>query len=314
MIGSNRILIVDEMHESIGFLLKNAGFTPDYKPDIRRNKMLSEIADCFGLIIRNKTTVDRELVDAGSELRFVARAGAGIDKLDEKYLMEKNIHIINAPEGNRDSLGEHTLGMLLSLMHNINVADCEIKRGIWRRKENRGIELKGKTIGLYGYGHMGGSFAEKLKGMSCEVIAYDKYRFGFSDEHVTEVVLEELMKRTEILSIHVPFTDETKFMFDRDYLMKFSKIKILLNTARGEIVRLKDVLDILEKDILCGLGLDVLENEKMDTYSQEENIIFEKLKSHKNVILTPHVAGWTHESYIRINEIIVDKIVSLNSV
>ncbi|MEM8939900.1 MAG: NAD(P)-dependent oxidoreductase [Bacteroidota bacterium] len=308
MKDSKRVLIVDDMHESILPLLKNEGFEPVYLPVIRRDEILEIIPEFEGLFIRSKTRVDKELVDKAGNLTFVARAGAGLDKLNEEYLKSKGIIIVNAPEGNRDALAEHTLGMLLSILHRLHFAHQQVRQGIWDRKGNRGVELKGKVVGIYGVGYMGKAFARKLTGMCCEVIGYDKYASDFKDESVKSVSLEELFRRTEILSIHVPLNDETRYLFDKLYLSKFQNLKILINTARGKILRTEDVADLLDQGSIYGAAMDVLENERPETYSDEEKTTIDRLSNHPSVIITPHIGGWTYESYQRINEVLIEKL------
>ncbi|MEP0367687.1 MAG: NAD(P)-dependent oxidoreductase [Cyclobacteriaceae bacterium] len=303
-----RVLIADKMHDSITALLREAGFEADYRPAITREEILSTIGNYKGLIIRSKTDVDKEIIDLGTSLEFVCRAGAGIDKVDYPYLTSKNIRLVNAPEGNRDAVGEHAIGMLLSLFHNINVANAEVKSGKWDREGNRGWELRKKTVGIFGYGFMGSSLARKLQGFGCNIIAYDKYKVGYSTQYVEEVDLETFKKETEILSIHVPLTSETRELFDEDFLKDFEKLKVVLNTARGEVLKLSALIALLEGKKLIGAGLDVLENEKIGKLSGQEQINFDKLKTMDNVILTPHVAGWTFESYERINKVLVRKL------
>lgn len=305
---SRRVLIVDEMHESILPLLRDRGYDPVYLPVISRKEILEIIDGFFGLIIRSKTKVDQELVDKAVKLKFVARAGAGIDKLDVTYLASKKIEIINAPEGNRDALAEHALGILLSVLHRLNYSYNEVRNGVWDREGNRGIELKGKVVGIYGVGNMGHSFAQKLSGLGCEVIGFDKYNLDIESDYVHQVALEELMDRTEILSLHIPLTNETKHLFDKVYLSRFKRLKILINTARGEILKTNDLVELLDEGNIYGAGLDVLENEKPDTYSKKDKEFMNKLMSYPNTIITPHVGGWTYESYQRINEVLVKKI------
>lgn len=303
-----RVLIVDDLHESILPLLKAEGYDPVYSPVIRREEILEIIPEFTGLVIRSKTNVDKELVDKAANLKFVARAGAGIDKLDEEYLKSKDIVIVNAPEGNRDALAEHALGLLLSVLHRLHFSHQQVNKGIWDREGNRGIELKGKVVGIFGVGFMGKRFSRKLAGMGCEVIGYDKYAVNFGTETVKEVSLNELFERTEILSIHIPLNGETRYLFDKVYLSNFQNLKILVNTARGEILRTSDLADLLEDGSIYGAALDVLENEKPDTYSEEERDLIKRLASHPNVIMTPHVGGWTFESYRRISEVLVQKL------
>ncbi len=289
-------------------MLENAGFWPDYQPTIRRDGILQIIDQYVGIIVRSKTQIDKELIHKAINLQFVARAGAGIDNVDYPELTKNNIKLVNAPEGNRDALGEHTAGMLLTLLHKIHTANMQVKNGTWNREANRGYELKGKTVGVYGYGYMGSAFAKKLKGFDCSVIIYDKYKSGLSNEFAQQVDLSTFRRETEILSLHIPLTSETRYLFDEYYLDQFPKLRILLNTSRGKVLSLKALDMLLDRTKLIGAGLDVLENEKIDQLNPEEQEIFNRLAARENVIITPHVAGWTHESYKRINEIIVSKI------
>jgi len=308
MSQNKRVLIVDEMHESILPLLRDEGYEPVYLPIISRSEILEIIGDFHGLFIRSKTKVDKELVDMAQQLKFVARAGAGLDKLDADYLDTKDVVIVNAPEGNRDSLAEHALGILLSVLHRLNISFEQVKDGIWDREGNRGIELNGKVVGIYGVGYMGKAFARKLSGLGCEVIGYDKYFHSFEDEFIKEVSLQDFFDRSEIVSIHVPLTDETRYLFDRSYLANFKNLKILVNTARGKILNLQDLASLLAAGELYGAALDVLENEKPETYSEAEKETITTLSAHPNVIITPHVGGWSYESYQRINEVLVEKL------
>jgi len=303
------VLIVNKMHRSIAAMLEEIGWQADYQPTITRQGILDILPKYQGLIIRSKTVVDQELLEKGDNLKFVARAGAGLDQIDISALEKRNIDLINAPEGNRGALGEHAIALLLSLLHNIDKGSNEVKYGKWDREGNRGIELGGKTIGIYGYGYMGSSFAEKLSGFGCRVIAFDKFKDEFAERPIQEVSLEHFVQETEILSIHVPLTSETRNLFSANYLRSFKKLKFVLNTARGEVLPLKGVLELLEEGKLLGAGLDVLENEKLDSLNSSEREVFEALAMRPDVIMTPHVGGWTHESFVRINEVIVSKMI-----
>ncbi|MEQ8471639.1 MAG: NAD(P)-dependent oxidoreductase [Marinoscillum sp.] len=305
---NNKVLVVDKMHESLSGLFKSAGYFADYRPDIKPEEVHEIIHEYEGLVIRSKLNVDKALLDKATNLKFVARAGAGIDKVDYPYLSEKGIKLINAPEGNRDAVGEHAIGMLLSLLHNLNKGNKEVKSGKWDREGNRGWELKGRTVGIYGYGFMGSSLAKKLTGFDCRVIAYDKYKTRIRDTWVEQVDLETFFNEVEILSIHIPLTSETRNLFDKSYLDSFPNLKVLINTSRGEVLKLSAVNDLLESGQLIGAGLDVLENEKFDKLSDAEQQEMKRLNEKINVILTPHVAGWTFESYERINEVLIAKL------
>jgi len=305
-----KVLIVDDMHESIGQLLAEVGYEADYRPDIKPDEARSIIANYEGLIIRSKMNVDKELIDKAVNLKFVGRAGAGLDKVDYTYLTSKGIKLVNAPEGNRDALAEHTVGMLLSVFNKLNSGDAEVRQGIWHREENRGWEVMGHTVGIYGYGFMGAALAKRLSSFGCRIIAYDRYKSHVDDEFVRQVDLKTFMQETEILSIHVPLTSETRFLFDEAYFAKFTSLKMLLNTSRGEVVKLSAVNKLLDNGQLIGAGLDVLENEKINQLTPEQQKEFDQLIKRKNVILTPHVGGWSYESYRKINEVLVSKLVA----
>ncbi|MES2650750.1 MAG: 2-hydroxyacid dehydrogenase [Bacteroidota bacterium] len=306
---SKKILIVDDLHPAFAEKARALGFEVDDKPLINRAETLAIITNYVGIAVRTKFRIDKQLLDAAPLLKFVARAGAGLDNIDEVEAKEKNIQLINAPEGNCDAVGEHAIGLLLSLMNNFRKADEEIRRGIWDREGNRGYELKGKVVGLIGYGFMGQSFAKKLSGFGVKIIAYDKYKTGFSDDYVREVSMEEIVKHSDVLSLHIPLTAETKQMVNDEYLFHFKKPLFFINTARGEIVNTTAVLSQLKKGKLLGAGLDVLETEKFP--SLREQPWFDELIESGRVILTPHVAGWTFDSYRKISEVLAQKLVEM---
>lgn len=285
------------------------GYTCDYQPQIKLDEALQIIAGYGGLVIRSKFNVDKQVFDAGNNLRFVCRAGAGMDNIDEAYAKQKNIALINASEGNMDAVGEHATGLLLSLMNNFNTADAEIRDGKWDREANRGYELKGKTVGIIGYGFMGKSFAKKLSGFEVNVIAYDKYKTGFGDEYAREVSMEEIVKHSDVLSLHIPLTSETKGLVNDEYLFHFKKPIFFINTSRGQVAKLNAVVNAIKSGKILGAGLDVLEVEKFPTLAEQE--WFDYLCRSNKVILTPHVAGWTFDSYRKISEVMAGKLALL---
>jgi len=301
-----KILIVDDLHPAFKNGATALGYQVDDLPNITRAETLASIANYEGIAVRTKFKIDRELMDAAPGLKFIARAGAGLDNIDEAYAKERNIQLMNAPEGNRDAVGEHAVGMLLSLMNNHRKADIEIRNGIWDREGNRGWELKGRTVGIIGYGFMGSSFAKKLAGFDVRVIAYDKYKTGFSDAYATECSMEEIVKYSDVLSLHIPLTKETRQLVDEEYLRHFRKEIFFLNTARGEIVNTKAILEALKAGKILGAGLDVLEAEKFPNLAEQS--WYNELKASQKVILTPHVGGWTFESYRKISEVLTEKL------
>ncbi|HEY2583404.1 MAG TPA: NAD(P)-dependent oxidoreductase [Mucilaginibacter sp.] len=302
----NNILIVDDIHPVFIERAETMGYHCDYQPLIKPEEALQIIGGYTGLVIRSKFRVNREFIDAGKKLHFVCRAGAGMDNIDEIYAAKKGIMLINASEGNMDAVGEHAIGLLLALMNNFKIADEEIRSGTWKREANRGYELKGKTVGIIGYGFMGSSFARKLSGFEVNVIAYDKYKTGFSDRYAAEVSMEEIVKRSDVLSIHVPLTPETIGLVDEEYLFHFKKPIFLINTSRGKTVQIRAVLNAIKQGKILGAGLDVLEKEKFPALAEQE--WFNELRKSGKIILTPHVAGWTFDSYRKISEVMVEKL------
>jgi D-3-phosphoglycerate dehydrogenase len=303
-----RILIIDQMHESIVPLLEEKGHRVDYRPEIDREEILAVLARYEGLIIRSKTPIDAELLRTAPQLRFVARAGAGLDNIDLAYLEANGIALHHAAEGNRDAVAEHALGMLLALFNHYQQSDQQVRRGIWDREGNRGEELCGKTVGIFGYGNMGSAFAQRLRGFGVEILAYDKYKTGFGDSWVSECSFETLQEKADVLSIHVPLTPDTRYFFSQEVLAGFRKPFYLINTARGEVIRLDTLNEALANGQLRGAVLDVLEKEKLEALTASERLSFNALTQRTNVLFSPHVAGWTRESYRKINQVLVAKI------
>lgn len=309
---NNRILIIDEMHKSISPLLTKEGFEPNYSPNISREEIINHKDQFVGFVVRSKTTIDKELLEGQQELKFIARAGAGVDQCDVDYLASRNIELLNAPEGNRDALGEHVVGMLLSLSNNLRHGDMDVRNKVWDREGNRGFEISGKTVGLLGYGHMGSAAAEKLSGFGCRVIAYDKYKENYGDLYAEQVAMEDVFEQADIFSLHVPLTGETRNLVDLTYLKKFKKPIVFINASRGEVVPLKDLLAAMKDGTVRMAALDVLENEKLHFLTDAQAKVFNQLIKDDRVLFSPHVGGWSFESYQKINEVLVDKIKHLN--
>lgn len=303
-----KILIVDDLHPAFKESATTLGYEVHDQPLITRAETLTVIGDYVGIAVRTKFLIDKELMEAAPDLQFIARAGAGLDNIDEPFAKQRNIALLNAPEGNMDAVGEHATGLLLSLMNNFRNADIEVRNGIWDREGNRGYELKGRTVGIIGYGFMGKSFAKKLSGFDVNVIAYDKYKTGFTDAYAREVSMEEIVKHSDVLSLHIPLTPETRQLVNDEYLLHFRKPIFFINTARGEIVNTKAVLSAIKNNKIIAAGLDVLEVEKFPALAAQD--WFNDLKSSGKVILTPHVGGWTFESYRKISEVLAEKLSS----
>lgn len=307
-----KCLIIDRMHESLFPMLTEIGWEFDYKPELSRAEIKKIHHEYTGIIVRSKTQINQDLLGDAPTIKFVGRAGAGLDNLDLEYLSEKKIQVLHAAEGNRDAVGEHTIGILLSLLRNIVKADQEVRSFTWNREANRGVEIMNKTISIIGYGNMGQAFAKRLSGFGCKVLAFDKYKTGISDFFCEGADMDRIYKETDILSLHVPLTPETRQMVNREYLNRFSKNIVLINTSRGEVVSNADLALLLANGKVTGAALDVLENEKMNELTSADREIMMKLFRQRNVIFTPHIAGWTFESHVKINVALKDKIKSLN--
>lgn len=306
-----KILHLDSNHATLIEQLNAAGFENHEDYTSTKLEIEKKIHNYDGIIIRSRFSIDKLFLEQASRLKFIGRVGAGLENIDCKFAYSRGIELIAAPEGNRNAVGEHSLGLLLSLFNKLNKADKEIRKGKWMREDNRGIELDGKTIGLIGYGNMGKAFAKKLRGFDLTILCYD-IKPNVGDENCKQVSLENLKQNADVLSLHTPQTEDTMHMINANFINSFSKKFWLINTARGASVVTKDLVKALKVGKILGAGLDVLEYEK----SSFENLFsnnkipeaFQYLISADNVILSPHVAGWTIESKERLAKIMVDKI------
>lgn len=309
--ANNKVLFIDTAHSELEKQLNNQGFICDFYPEYTREDYIKIADNYVGIIIRSKIKLDRDFLQYCSNLKFVGRVGAGMENIDIAAAKEFNVACLNAPEGNRNAVAEQAVGMILNLFNRLLIADNEVRNGVWIREGNRGVELGGKTVGIIGYGNTGGAFAKKLSGFDVNVIAYDKYKTGFSDEYVTEVTMDEIFCKSDILSLHIPLTEETKFLVNRKYLERFEKNIYVVNTSRGKILVTRDLVDMLDSGKVIGACLDVLEYEGLSF----ENVVlpeeFRMLTKLKNVVLSPHIAGWTHESNIKMALTIADKVKKL---
>jgi D-3-phosphoglycerate dehydrogenase len=302
-----KILFIDTVHPFLKQKLEKQNYICDTAYDKSKAEIQEIIHNYQGVIIRSKFIIDKEFIDYASELKFIARAGSGLENIDVTYAKSKNINCYNAGEGNRQAVAEHALGMLLSLFNNLNKADQEIRNGKWEREENRGIELSGKTIGIIGYGNNGSAFAEILKGFDVTILAYDKYL----TEYPYQSTMESIYKQADIVSLHIPLTAETTYLVNDDFINKFEKDFYLINTARGKCVNTKDLGSTLEKGKIKGACLDVLEYEKtsFENLSQQGfTAEMQYLMDSPKTMLSPHIAGWTRESNVKISEVLLKKI------
>ncbi len=308
-----KILHIDSNHPLLWEQLEQAGFQNETDFNSTKQEVEIKIENYHGIVIRSRFKIDKTFLDKATNLKFIARVGAGLESIDCDYAIANGIHLIAAPEGNANAVGEHALGMLLALFNNLNIANNEIKSGQWKREANRGHELEGKTVGIIGYGNMGKSFAKKLSGFDVKVLCYDILP-NVGDANAIQVTLDELQEHSDVLSLHTPLTPETDKMVNKDFISTFKKPFWLINTARGNSVVTDDLVEALQSGKIKGAGLDVLEYEKLSfetLFEGEKPKAFEYLLQAKNILLTPHIAGWTFESHQKLAQTIADKIKSL---
>lgn len=297
-----KVLFIDQVHPFLQQQLEDWGFQCDLRHTASKEEIGGIIGAYEGVVVRSRLKIQKDLLDKATKLVFIARAGAGLESIDVDYARQKGIMCLSSPEGNRDSVAEHALGMLLSLFNNLNRANREVKQGLWRREANRGIELMGKTVGIVGYGYMGNAFAKRLQGFGVEVIAYDKYKTNYGNEYAKAVSLEELQERADVVSFHIYWMPENDKMVNDAYLSAFKKPIFLVNTARGKILETADLVKYLQYGKVLGAALDVLEYEGHSFHEFDVATLpaaFQYLAQADNVILSPHIAGWTHESELK---------------
>lgn len=302
---TEKVLIVDEVHFSLAAGLRSLGFEVDELITLTKAETKAIISQYVGLIIRSKFIIDADFLTSAAQLCFIGRAGAGVDLIDLDVCKEKNIHVFSANEGNKDAVAEHVMGQLLTLAHHLNTADSEVRNGIWSREGNRGWEIQGKTMGIIGFGNMGQALCQRVLGFGVDVLAYDKYTQPPSP---LRAHLSDIFEQADIVSFHIPLTEETNGMVNKEFLSNFNKPIVLINSSRGSITPLENLLWGLNRGIISGLALDVLPNEKIESWSTEEKALFHQLKSYPNTLFSPHVAGWSAESYIKINDVLLEKI------
>ena len=306
-----RILFIDTVHEHLASHLTRMDFECVDGSALTREEILECISGYEGIVIRSRIKLDKELLDRASKLQFVARAGAGMENIDVDYAKQLGVKCFNAPEGNRDAVAEHAIGMLLTLFNHINTADVEVRKGLWRREENRGVELLGRTVGIIGYGNTGRALSKRLAGFGVLMYAYDKFKEDFSNDLVLETNLESILYEAEVISLHVPLTEETHHMVNDDFFDKLKNPIYLINTSRGPVVDTAALVRAIESGKVLGACLDVLEFEKFNFEQIENEEIPESLQyllNSNKVILTPHVAGWTQESNAKLAHVLADKI------